>query len=132
MEEKETKEIKLWKILFILSLLFLSVSIYFYITNKPKEIKKQIINNNYPNQKINDITLQNIKIYEKNNKYYFTAKAINKTKQDIKLNKIVIKLDNYTFNTYIGDKIKSKEYKMIFMETDKDLSNIRNIDFIFK
>lgn len=132
MEEKETKEIKLWKILFILSLLFLSVSIYFYITDKPKEIKKQIINNNYPNQKINDITLQNIKIYEKNNKYYFTAKAINKTKQDIKLNKIVIKLDNYTFNTYIGDKIKSKEYKMIFMETDKDLSNIKNIDFIFK
>lgn len=132
MEEKETKEIKLWKILFILSLLFLSVSIYFYITNKPKEIKKQIINNNYPNQKINDITLQNIKIHENNNKYYFTAKAINKTKQDIKLNKIVIKLDNYSFNTYIGDKIKSKEYKMIFMETDKDLSNIKNIDFIFK
>lgn len=132
MEEKETKKIKLWKILFILSILFLSVSIYFYITNKPKEIKKQIINNNYPNQKINDITLQNIKIYEKNNKYYFTAKAINKTKQDIKLNKIIIKLDNYTFNTYIGDKIKSKEYKMIFMETDKDLSNIKNIDFIFK
>lgn len=128
----EEKGIKLWKILFILSLLFLSVSIYFYITNKPKEIKKQIINNNYPNQKINDITLQNIKIYEKNNKYYFTAKAINKTKQDIKLNKIVIKLDNYTFNTYIGDKIKSKEYKMIFMETNKDLSNIKNIDFIFK
>lgn len=128
----EEKGIKLWKILFILSFLFLSVSIYFYITNKPKEIKKQIINNNYPNQKINDITLQNIKIYEKNNKYYFTAKAINKTKQDIKLNKIVIKLDNYTFNTYIGDKIKSKEYKMIFMETDKDLSNIKNIDFIFK
>lgn len=132
MEEKETKEIKLWKILFILSILFLSVSIYFYITNKPKEIKKQIINNNYPNQKINDITLQNIIIYEKNNKYYFTAKAINKTKQDIKLNKIIIKLDNYTFNTYIGDKIKSKEYKMIFMETDKNLSNIKNIDFIFK
>ena len=132
MEEKETKEIKLWKILFILSLLFLSVSIYFYITNKPKEIKKQIINNNYPNQKINDITLQNIKIYEKNNKHCFTAKAINKTKQDIKINKIIIKLDNYTFNTYIGDKIKSKEYKMIFMETNKDLSNIKNIDFIFK
>ena len=132
MEEKETKKIKLWKILFILSILFLSVSIYFYITNKPKEIKKQIINNNYPNQKINDITLQNIKIYEKNNKHYFTAKAINKTKQDIKLNKIIIKLDNYTFNTYIGDKIKSKEYKMIFMETDKNLSNIKNIDFIFK
>ena len=131
MDEREIKGIKLWKILFVLSLTFFGVSIYFYITNKPKEIKKIIINNNYHNQIVNDITIKNIKIYKKENKYYFTAKAINKTKNDIKLNKIEIRLDKYKFYSYIGNNIKSNEYKMIFMETNKDISNIKKIEFKF-
>lgn len=131
MDEREIKGIKLWKILFVLSLTFFGVSIYFYITNKPKEIKKIIINNNYHNQTVNDITIKNIKIYKKENKYYFTAKAINKTKNDIKLNKIEIRLDKYKFYSYIGNNIKSNEYKMIFMETNKDISNIKKIEFKF-
>ena len=132
MEEKEVKGIKLWKILFVFSIMFFGLSIYFYVVNKPKEIKKQIINNNYPNQIVNNVTVQNIKIYKNNNKYYFTARAINKTKQDIKLDVIEIKLDNYTFNSYIGSSLKSSQYKMIFMETNKDISKIKDIEFIFK
>ncbi|MBR3229212.1 MAG: hypothetical protein IKF91_00115 [Bacilli bacterium] len=131
MEEKEIKSIKIWKLLFLLSLIFFGISLFFYITQKPNNIRKQIINNNYQNQKINGIEIKKIKIYKKNNKYYFTAKAINKTKKDIKLKNIEIKLDNYTFNSYIGENLKSKEYKMIFMETDKDISNIKKIQFIF-
>lgn len=131
MEEKEVKGIKVWKVLMLLSLLFLSVSIYFYISNKPKETKKIIINNNYKSQTISDITFEKIKIYEKNNKYYFTAKAINKTKNDIKLKRLEIKLDDYIFYSFIGDVLKSNSYKMIFMETNKDISNIKKIEFVF-
>lgn len=131
MEEKEVKGIKVWKVLMLLSLLFLSVSIYFYISNKPKETKKLIINNNYKSQTISNITFEKIKIYEKNNKYYFTAKAINKTKNDIKLKRLEIKLDDYIFYSFIGDVLKSNSYKMIFMETNKDISNIKKIEFVF-
>lgn len=131
MEEKEVKGIKVWKVLILLSLLFLSVSIYFYISNKPKETKKIIINNNYKSQTISNITFEKIKIYEKNNKYYFTAKAINKTKNDIKLKRLEIKLDDYIFYSFIGDVLKSNSYKMIFMETNKDISNIKKIEFVF-
>lgn len=131
MEEKEVKGIKVWKVLMLLSLLFLSVSIYFYISNKPKEIKRLIINNNYKSQTINNIMFEKIKIYEKNNKYYFTAKAINKTKNDIKLKRLEIKLDDYIFYSFIGDVLKSNSYKMIFMETNKDISNIKKIEFVF-
>ena len=81
---------------------------------------------------INEITFDKIKIYEKNNKYYFTAKAINKTKKDIKINKINIKLDNYKTYSYIGNNLKSKEYKMIFIETNNKINNIKKIQFSFK
>ena len=130
MEEREVKGIKLWKILLLLSVIFFTIAIYFYITNKPKEIQKEIINNNYSSKTIRNITFEKIKIYKKNNKYYFTAKATNKTKNDIELSKIEIKLDEYKFYTYIGSNLKSNEYKMIFMETNKDISTIKKIEFI--
>ena len=129
MDEKEVKGIKIWKIIRIL-LIILTLTIYFYIKNKPKEEIKHVINKNYNSKTISNITFENIKIYEKENKYFFTAKAINKTKKDIKLKRIEIRLDNNIFYSYIGDNIKSKSYKMIFMETNKDISNIKNIEFI--
>ena len=132
MEEREITGIKTWKLLFFLSLIIFTFSLYIYQTNKPKEIKKQIINYNYKSQTVNGITFDKIKIYEKNNKYYFTAKAINKTKKDIKINKINIKLDNYKTYSYIGNNLKSKEYKMIFIETNNKINNIKKIQFSFK
>ena len=131
MEEKEIKGVKFWKILLLLSFILFGISIYFYLINRPKEIKKIVINNNYSNQIINDLSFEKIKIYKKENKYYFSSKVINKTKEDINLNKIEIKLDNYSFNSFIGNIIKPGEYKMIFMETNKDISKIKNIKFIF-
>ena len=125
MDEKEAKGIKIWKLLFILSFVFLGISGFIYISDKPLEEEVVVINNNYNSQTISNITFEKIKIYERNNKYYFTAKAINKTKNDIKLDRIEINLDNYKFYSYIGDNLKSSEYKMIFMETNQDISKIK-------
>lgn len=129
MDEKEAKGIKIWKLLFILSFVFLGISGFIYISDKPLEEEVVVINNNYNSQTISNITFEKIKIYERNNKYYFTAKAINKTKNDIKLDRIEINLDNYKFYSYIGDNLKSSEYKMIFMETNQDISKIKTVSF---
>ena len=36
-----------------------------------------------------------------------------------------------TFTSYIGDKIKIKDYKLITMETKEDLSKIKTTEFSF-
>lgn len=130
MDEREIKGIKIWKLLFILSFVFFGVSVYFYIFNMPHKKNEQLVNNNYSSQLVNDIMFDKIKIYNRGNKYYFTARAINKTKNSIKLGRIEIHLDNYKFYSFIGDNLSSDEYKMIFMETNKDLSDIKNIIFL--
>ena len=130
MDEREIKGIKIWKLLFILSFVFFGVSVYFYIFNMPHKKNEQLVNNNYSSQLVNDIMFDKIKIYNRGNKYYFTARAINKTKNNIKVGRIEIHLDSYKFYSFIGDNLSSDEYKMIFMETNKDLSDIKNIIFL--
>lgn len=130
MDEREIKGIKIWKLLFILSFVFFGVSVYFYIFNMPHKKNEQLVNNNYSSQLVNDIMFDKIKIYNRGNKYYFTARAINKTNNNIKVGRIEIHLDSYKFYSFIGDNLSSDEYKMIFMETNKDLSDIKNIIFL--
>lgn len=130
MEEIETKKIKVWQLLIIIIFFALIIIVIFKVKKTQPQIKERI-NKNYKNQVINNINFTNIKIYEKNNNYYFTAKAINNTKKTTEVGKINIKLDNYEFYSYIGNKIKPNEYKMIFMETKTDISKIKNITFNF-
>ena len=124
MKEKEVKKIKLWQVLLIIIICLLS---YVIITNYKKPNKKEEVNINYKNQIVNNISFEKIKIYSKNNKYYFTSKVINKTNDTLNISPITVTLDDITFNGYIGDKLNSKEYKMLTMETNKKLDKIKKI-----
>lgn len=132
MDEKEIKGIKLWKIILIIIIIFLIVLTILFINRPKKEIKKDL-NLNFNNQIVNELSFEKIKIYSKNGNYFFTAKVINKNDYDINLSPVTVILDeSITFTGYIGDTIKSNEYKMLTMQTKEDLSQIKNIRFEMK
>ena len=122
------RKIKLWQLLLAIIIILAVVLIIINTVNKPVENQKsENVNLNYKSRVVNDITFENIKIYSKDGSYYFTAKAVNKTDNDLKISNLQVSLDDQTFIPFIGDEIKSKEYKMIFMETKRDLKNIKNV-----
>ena len=133
MKEKEITGIKIWKILLIFIIIVLIPVVYIYI-NKPKKELSKNININYDNQIINNLNFEKIKIYSKNKKYYFIAKVKNNNNYDINITPINVTLKGnkkISFISYAGDVIKTKEYKIITMETKEDLSGIKKIIFSF-
>ncbi len=133
MDEKEVTGIKIWQIILPFLIILIVVAGILYL-NKPKKTVKKDINKDYENQIINSLNFEKIKIYSKNKKYYFIAKVKNNNNYDISISPITIKLignKNITFKSYIGDKIESKKYKIITMETKEDLSNVKAIEFSF-
>lgn len=131
MEEKEVTGVKVWKIFLIIIIILMLGLLVFFISKPKKEIKKDI-NNNYENQIVDNLSFEKIKIYSKNNNYYFTAKVVNKNDYDIVINTVDVTLKGkktINFKSYIGKIIKKGEYKMITMQTKEDLSSIKIITF---
>ena len=131
MEEKEVTGVKVWKIFLIIIIILMLGLLVFFISKPKKEIKKDI-NNNYENQIVDNLSFEKIKIYSKNNNYYFTAKVVNKNDYDIIINTVDVTLKGkktINFKSYIGKIIKKSEYKMITMQTKEDLSSIKIITF---
>ncbi|MBR3198624.1 MAG: hypothetical protein IKG27_01265 [Bacilli bacterium] len=133
MDEKEVSGIKVWQIILILIIIFSTMLTILFI-NRPKKVIKKDVNINYEDQIINNLNFEKIKIYSKNNKYYFIARVKNNNNYDIDITPITVKLmgdKDITFTSYIGDKIKIKDYKLITMETKEDLSKIKTTEFSF-
>ena len=133
MDEKEVSGIKVWQIILILIIIFSTMLTILFI-NRPKKVIKKEVNVNYEDQIINNLNFEKIKIYSKNNKYYFIARVKNNNNYDIDITPITVKLmgdKDITFTSYIGDKIKTKDYKLITMETKEDLSKIKTTEFSF-
>ena len=131
MEEKEVTGVKVWKIFLIIIIILMLGLLVFFISKPKKEIKKDI-NNNYENQIVDNLSFEKIKIYSKNNNYYFTAKVVNKNDYDIVINTVDVTLKGektINFKSYIGKIIKKSKYKMITMQTKEDLSSIKIITF---
>ena len=119
---------KVWKLLLIVFVLIIGL---LFINNpfekRPLE-KEKALNINYSERKVNNLTFDRIKIYKKNNSYYFSSRLTNNSTSGVDIKKVDIKLDNYSFSSYVG-LVKPGEHKMIFMETKNDLSNNKNVTF---
>ena len=128
MYEIENGGIKVWKILLYVVLIIVTVLIYTFI-NKSEKQEKKSFNKNYPNEIVNGLKFDRIKIYEKKNNYYFTARVVNISDSSIEIEKVKVKLDDYSFNSYVGKSLKKNDYSMIFMETKNNLSDNKKVSF---
>lgn len=127
MEEKRIKHCKIILIgIFIVAIIIAST-----LTNKQKE-KQNNINLSFPDQTVKKLNFEKIKIYSKNDTYYFTAKVINKNSSNLKISSITVTMNAskpITFSSYIGDELKKEEYKILTMQTKENLEKIKSINF---
>lgn len=134
MFENEVTGIKFWKIILIVLIILLAILIIFFI-KIPKKVQKKDININYRDQVIDSINFEKIKIYSKNGNYYFTAKVVNKNNYDVKISPVTVTLNDgklAVFTSYIGEIINANDYKMLTMETKKNLESVKRITFKFE
>lgn len=130
MDEKELTGIKFWKVLLIFGILIVLCLCYYLYSNQTKKQVEKKVNITLKDQKKYKLSFEKIKIYSKDNTYYFTCRVLNKTNNEIPLNIVKITLigdKNISFNSYIGTSIKPNEYRLITMQTKEDLSNVKNL-----
>ena len=134
--EHDIKAITPGKIIFIvLLLIIIIIAIYMFI---PKEnIKKtkepKLVHLTFENTVNNHILFSDIKIFKQGNEFYLTAKATNLTSNTLKISPLSISLsDNQnnktTMTSYLGDIINGEEEKSVTIKTNKNLTNIKNIE----
>ena len=135
--EHDIKAITPIKIAIISIILIIIIgTIYIFIPkHQNEEIEKEpeLIHITFENTVQNHILFSDIKIFKKDDEFYFTAKATNMTSNMLKISPITITLkDNQnnktTMTSYLGDIINGEEEKNITVKTNKNLKNIKSVE----
>ena len=135
--EQDIKAITPMKIAIISIILIIIIgTIYIFIPkHQNEEIEKEpeLIHITFENTVQNHILFSDIKIFKKDDEFYFTAKATNMTSNTLKISPITIILkdnkNNETILTsYIGDNLTAEAERNIIIKSNKNLKNTNNID----
>lgn len=119
------------KFILIILILLLALPVL-CLNNKNKPVSKSKESINFKDIKKNNILVSNIKIINKKDKYYFTAKITNLSTDKLKMSPIEIILrqnsEDIKLIGYIGDWLDAKKSQNILIETKQPLKDVLDID----
>ncbi len=119
------------KFILIIVILLLALPVL-CLNNKNKPVSKSKESINFKDIKKNNILVSNIKIINKKDKYYFTAKITNLSTDKLKMSPIEIILrqnsEDIKLIGYIGDWLDAKKSQNILIETKQPLKDVLDID----
>ena len=117
----------------ILGLVILLIGVY-AIINLPKKTYAADTDGIFKKQIVNNLSFENGKIEYKDNASILTVDIYNDTDDDYSLNTIDVTVtlengDKEVLPGYVGNVIKAHEGKVLSTSIDKDITNIKSIEY---
>ena len=132
---KEIKPVNKLKVFIVILLIIFAVSLNISSIFKEETQEIQNLNNiNLKSKSINYLFFDKIKITKISNNYIITSKVTNQTSNTLSLTPITVIIKDSSGKNlinsiaYLGDKINPEESKTLYIKTNQDLKDARDIE----